>query len=83
MLKKVWNIIQYIILIIVLIATARAIYLGSLLHILGGVIFALFWITMILENKLSKKNKVISSIYYTTSVIILFANIIAIVCFYI
>lgn len=83
MLKKIWNVIQYIILIIVIVATAKAIYLRSLVHILGGAIFVLFWITMILENKSPKKNKVISGIYYITSAIILVVNIIAIVYFYI
>ncbi len=78
MLKKILNVFQYIILVILLISTANAIYLRSLQHIFGGIILVIFWATMILENKLSKKNKVVSITYYTTGTIILVINIIAI-----
>ena len=66
------------ILVILLISTANAIYLRSLQHILGGIILVIFWATMILENKSSKKNKVVSITYYTTGTIILVINIIAV-----
>lgn len=78
MLKKVWNVFQYTILVILLISTVNAIYLRNLQRIFGGVIFVIFWTTMILENKSSKKNKVVSIIYYTTGAIILAINIMAV-----
>ena len=73
-LKKVWNVFQYITLVILLISFATAIYLRNLQRILGGIIFITFWVTMILENK----SKVVSTLFYTTGAIILVVNIAAV-----
>lgn len=77
-LKKVWNVFQYITLVILLISFTTAIYLRNLQRILGGIIFITFWVTMILENKSPNKSKVVSTLFYTTGAIILVVNIAAV-----
>ncbi|MBC5997641.1 hypothetical protein EAI30_12355 [Romboutsia ilealis] len=78
MLKKIWIVLQYIVLVILLMSFATAIYLGNLQRIFGGIIFITFWITMMLENKSPNKNKIVSTLFYTTGAIILVVNIAAV-----
>lgn len=79
MIKKIWNVIQYFILIVLIIATSQAIYLRHLPQIFGGFLILAFWISMMLEHKLPKKNKIVSTVCYTTSGIIILLNIVAFV----
>lgn len=75
MFKKVFDVIQYSILVLLVIATANAIYINSLPHIFSGSLLVLFWASMIFENKFPNKNKLISTIYYLTLVIIILINL--------
>lgn len=79
MIKKVWNVIQYFILIVLIVATTQAIYSRHLPEIFGGFLILTFWISMMLEHKLPNKNKIVSTLCYTTSGIIILLNIVAFV----
>ncbi len=74
--KKIWNIFKYVLLIILIISTINALYLHELRRMLNGIILILFWISMILRQKSLERNKVVSIVYYTTSVIIVASTII-------
>lgn len=70
MWKKIWNIINYVLLVVVIISLINALYLHELRRIPDGIILILFFISMMLREKSSKPNKFVSIVYYTTSAII-------------
>ena len=77
MLRRIWNVIQYIVLVVLLISFITAISLRDTKRILGGIIIITFWITMILENKYPNKNKIVTTLFYITGTLILVINIAA------
>ncbi len=68
--KNIWNIFRYLLLAILIISSINALYLHELKLMFDGIILILFWISMILKDKSSDKNKVASIVYYSTAVII-------------
>ena len=70
MFKKLWNVFKYIVLILLIISMLSTLYLQDVYRTLEGIILILFWVAMILREKLSQPNKFISSVYHMTSVLI-------------
>ena len=70
MFKKLWNVFKYIVLILLIISMLSTLYLQDVYRTLEGIILILFWVAMILKEKLSQPNKFISSVYHMTSVLI-------------
>ena len=70
MFKKLWNIFKYTVLVLLIISMLSTLYLQQGYRTLEGIILILFWIAMILGEKLSQPNKFISSVYHMTSVLI-------------
>lgn len=70
MFKKLWNVFKYIVLILLIISMLSTLYLQQGYRTLEGIILILFWVAMILREKLSQPNKFISSVYHMTSVLI-------------
>lgn len=75
MLKRIWNIFKYVLLVILIIITMKAFYLHEPGRIRDGIILILFWISMILKQKSPEQNKFVSVVYYTTSVLIVVSTI--------
>ena len=70
MFKKLWNIFKYTVLVLLIISMLSTLYLQQGYRTLEGIKLILFWIAMILGEKLSQPNKFISSVYHMTSVLI-------------
>ena len=68
MFKKLWNIFKYTVLVLLIISMLSTLYLQQGYRTLEGIILILFWVAMILREKLSQPNKFISSVYHMTSV---------------
>ena len=70
MFKKLWNIFKYTVFVLIIISMLSTLYLQQGYRTLEGIILILFWVAMILREKLSQPNKFISSVYHMTSVLI-------------
>lgn len=77
-MKKIWNIVQYVILILLLLGMINSIRLGDLRLIFKGILLILFWSSMILENKSPKKNKAITIIFQVSGAIVVILTIMSI-----
>ena len=78
--KKIWNILKYILLIAVIIGTVNGLYLNELRRVRDGIILILFFISMIVIDKSSKSNKFVSIVYYTTGAMIVISTILDVFC---
>ena len=74
-MKKIWNIVQYVILILLLLGMINSISLGDLRLIFKGILLILFWSSMILENKSPKKNKAITITFQVSGTIVVILTI--------
>lgn len=77
-MKKIWYIVQYVILILLLLGMISSISLGDLRLIFKGILLILFWVSLILENKSPKKNKAVTIIYQVSGAIIVILTIMSI-----
>ena len=69
--KKVWNVFQYVILLILIWGVVELLYSGEIILAAYRSRFVLFWGSMMLKEKLSDSNKVVSMVYYISSMILL------------
>lgn len=74
-LKRIWNIFKYVLLVILIVITINAFYLHEPRRIRDGIILILFWVSMILKQKSQEQNKFVSVVYYITSVLIVVSTI--------
>lgn len=73
-MKKVWEIISYILLISVIIGTIKAIFVGDIKLIVKSLVYIPFTTSLVLQNRLKNKNKVVEIIFWISSVMIIFLN---------
>ncbi|MDB2107412.1 hypothetical protein [Clostridium paraputrificum] len=71
-MKKAWGIITYILLISVIIGTIKAIFVGDIRLIVKSLVYIPFTTSLVLQNKLTNKNKVVEIIFWISSGIIIF-----------
>lgn len=73
-MKKVWGIISYILLILVIIGTIKAIFVGDIKLIVKSLVYLPFTTSLVLQNRLKNKNKVVEIIFWISSGMIIFLN---------
>lgn len=73
-MKKVWGIITYILLISVIIGTIKAIFVGDIRLIVKSLVYIPFTTSLVLQNRLTNKNKVVEVILWISGGIIIFYN---------
>ena len=73
-MKKVWGIITYILLISVIIGTIKAIFVGDIRLIVKSLVYIPFTTSLVLQNRLTNKNKVVEIILWISGGIIIFYN---------
>lgn len=73
-MKKVWGIITYILLISVIIGTIKAMFVGDIRLIVKSLVYIPFTTSLVLQNRLTNKNKVVEIIFWISSGIIIFYN---------
>ncbi len=73
-MKKVWEIISYILLISVIIGTIKAIFVGDIKLIVKSLVYIPFTTSLVLQNRLKNKNKVVEIIFWISSGMIIFLN---------
>lgn len=73
-MKKVWEIISYILLISVIIGTIKAIFVGDIKLIVKSLVYIPFTTSLVLQNRLKNKNKVVEIIFWISIGMIIFLN---------
>ena len=73
-MKKVWGVIAYILLISVIIGTIKAIFVGDIRLIVKSLVYIPFTTSLVLQNRLTNKNKVVEITFWISSGIIIFYN---------
>lgn len=77
-IKKIWDIIQYVILFLLILCIISAISLGDLGLIFKGILLTLFLVSMIFKNKATKENKTLTTIYQASGAVIVILTIMSI-----
>lgn len=75
-MRKVWGIITYILLVLSIIGTIKSIFIKDLGFIVKGVVYIAFTTSLVLQNRLTNKNKVVEIIFWISVGIIIFTNLI-------
>lgn len=71
-MKKVWGFTTYILVILSIIKTVYAIFLGDIAFIVKGIIYIAFTTSLFFRNKLTTKNKVVEITSFISVIIIIF-----------
>ena len=74
-MKKLWNIVQYFVVFVSIIGIVICIYKRELYLMFKGILCLLLWISMILENKISDKNKIIKKFSWGAIIVLISLSI--------
>ena len=74
-LKKIWGITTYFLVLLAIIQTFYSAFLGNTMFVVKGIIYILFTTSLLINNKLTNKNKIVEIIFLISCILIILFDI--------
>lgn len=73
--KKIWGITTYLLVLLAIIQTFYSAFLGNIIFVVKGIIYILFTTSLLINNKLTNKNKIVEIIFLISCILIILFDI--------
>lgn len=74
-LKKIWGITTYFLVILAIIQTFYSAFSGNIIFVVKGIIYIVFTTSLLINNKLTNKNKMVEIIFLISCILIILFDI--------
>ena len=74
-LKKIWGITTYFLVLLAIIQTFYSAFSGNIIFVVKGIIYIVFTTSLLINNKLTNKNKMVEIIFLTSCILIILFDI--------
>lgn len=74
-LKKIWGITTYFLVVLAIIQTFYSAFSGNIIFVVKGIIYIVFTTSLLINNKLTNKNKMVEIIFLISCILIILFDI--------
>ena len=74
-LKKKWGITTYFLVLLAIIQTFYSAFSGNIIFVVKGIIYIVFTTSLLINNKLTNKNKMVEIIFLISCILIILFDI--------
>lgn len=74
-LKKIWGITTYFLVLLAIIQTFYSAFSGNIIFVVKGIIYIVFTTSLLINNKLTNKNKMVEIIFLISCILIILFDI--------
>ena len=74
-LKKIWGITTYFLVLLAIIQTFYSAFSGNIIFVFKGIIYIVFTTSLLINNKLTNKNKMVEIIFLISCILIILFDI--------
>lgn len=73
--KKIWGITTYFLVLLAIIQTFYSAFSGNIIFVVKGIIYIVFTTSLLINNKLTNKNKIVEIIFLISCILIILFDI--------
>ncbi|MDB2105753.1 hypothetical protein [Clostridium paraputrificum] len=73
--KKIWGITTYFLVLLAIIQTFYSAFSGNIIFVVKGIIYIVFTTSLLINNKLTNKNKMVEIIFLISCILIILFDI--------